>query len=426
MERITDGDVVASYETDWTGRWSGRAAYLVRPTSAAEVAAVIEECRREGTALVPQGGNTGLVGGSVPRGGEALVSLRGLSDLGEINADAGHVVVGAGVTLAALHDHVRPSGFDFGVDLAARGSATIGGMIATNAGGVHVLRHGAMRAQVLGVEAVLGTGETISRLGGLEKDNTGYDLAGLLCGSEGTLGIVTRAALRLVPLAQDLTVALVGVASTRQALDVLRRVRALPSLRAAEWFHRGGAALVADTTGVQAPFDAPTYLLLETTSSGADLAEAIGDVEAAVASDAGRRAELWEVRERHTEAVNALGVPHKLDVTVPIASMPEFEEEVRAAIGARWPDATVVLFGHLADGNVHVNVVGPPPGDDAVDDVVLRLVAAYGGSISAEHGIGVAKRRWLSLSRSAAEIEAMRAIKYALDPDGILNPGVLL
>lgn len=367
-----------------------------------------------------------MVGGSVPRGGEAVVSLRGLTDLSDVDGDAGQVMAGAGVTLAALQDHARAAGFDFGVDLAARGSATVGGMVATNAGGMHVLRHGAMRAQVLGVEAVLGTGETVSHLGGLEKDNTGYDLGGLLCGSEGTLGIVTNVALRLVPLPVDLTVALVGVASTREALDVLRRVRRLPSLRAAEWFHADGAALVAEMTGVSPPFDAQTYLLLETTSSGADLAEAIGDMEAAVATEATRRAELWEVRERHTEAINALGVPHKLDVTVPVGRMSSFEDEARSAIRAQWPNATVVFFGHLADGNVHVNVVGPSPDDDSVDDLVLRLVASYGGSISAEHGIGVAKRRWLSLCRSPAEIDAMRSIKRALDPDGILNPGVLL
>ena len=362
----------------------------------------------------------------MPRGGEAIVSLRGLDDFGDVDVDAAQVVVGAGVTLAALQNHVRPHGFDVGVDLAARGSATIGGMVATNAGGLHVLRHGSMRRQVVGIEAVLGTGETISRLGGLEKDNTGYDLAGLLCGSEGTLGIVTRVALRLVPLPEELTVALVGVASTAHALEVLRRVRRLPSLRAVECYHHDGAALVADVTGVRLPFDAPTYLLLETTSSGDDLAAALADEQVAVATDAARRAQLWEVRERHTEAINALGVPHKLDVTVPIASMPRFEDHVRSAIAERWPDATVVLFGHLADGNVHVNVVGPPPEDDDVDEVVLRLVASYGGSISAEHGIGVAKRRWLELSRSAEEIGAMRAIKNALDPNAILNPGVLL
>ena len=362
----------------------------------------------------------------MPRGGEAIVSLRGLDDLGDVDVDAAQVVVGAGVTLAALQDHVRPHGFDFGVDLAARGSATIGGMVATNAGGVHVLRHGSMRAQVVGAEAVLGTGETISRLNGLEKDNTGFDLAGLLCGSEGTLGIVTRVALRLVPLPEELTVALVGVASTQAALDVLRRVRRLPSLRAAEWFHRDGAARVTQATGVRPPFDAETYLLLETTSAGDDIASTLGEEHVAVASDAQRRAQLWEVRERHTEAINALGVPHKLDVAVPVASLPQFENDVREAIAARWPDATVVLFGHLADGNVHVNIVGPSPDDASVDEAVLRLVASYGGSVSAEHGIGVAKRKWLELSRSPQEIEAMRAIKNALDPGGILNPGVLL
>lgn len=398
----------------------------MRPRSTDEVADLVRECAAAGQAIVPQGGNTGLVGGSVPRRGEVVVSLRALDDIGEIDVDAAQVTVGAGVTLEALQRHVRAGGFDFGVDLGARGSATVGGMVATNAGGIHVLRHGSMRAQVVGVEAVLGTGAVISRLTGLEKDNTGYDLVGLLCGSEGTLGVVTRVVLRLVPLPSELTVALVGVGSTREALDVLRRVRRLPSLRAAEWFHRDGAALVADTTGVRPPFEAETYLLLETTSDGEDIASALGDAQVAVASDDTRRAQLWEVRERHTEAINALGVPHKLDVSVPVRAIPEFEEDVRREVAARWPGTTVVLFGHLADGNVHVNVVGPPPEDESVDDAVLRLVASYGGSISAEHGIGVAKRRWLSLSRTPEEIKAMRAIKQAFDPAGILNPGVLL
>ena len=424
---MVDADLRAGYETDWTGRWSGSARCIVRPASTEEVAAAVGICRERGTAIVPQGGNTGLVGGSVPRGGEVVLSLQRINDIAGVDADAAQVVVGAGATLETLQSRVRREGFDFGVDLAARGSATIGGMVATNAGGVHVLRHGPMRAQVVGLEAVLGTGAVVSRLAGLEKDNTGYDLVGLMCGSEGTLGIVTRVVLRLVPLPDELTVALVGVDSTGRALQVLRKVRRLPSLRAAEWFHADCAALVSDKTGARPPFAAPTYLLLETTSDGTDLAAALGDaVDAAVATERTQRAALWEVRERHTEAISALGVPHKLDVTVPLRSMARFEEELRNSVAKRWPDATVVLFGHLADGNIHVNVVGPPPDDDSVDEVVLGLVARYRGSISAEHGIGVAKRRWLELSRTAEEIDAMRAIKSALDPALILNPGVLL
>ncbi|MFP5327202.1 MAG: FAD-binding oxidoreductase [Acidimicrobiia bacterium] len=423
---LTDPEVTASYETDWTRRWRGRARCVVRPGSTEEVAAVISLCQETGTAIVPQGGNTGLVGGSVPRNDEVVLSLRRMSALGAVDVDAAQVTAGAGATLEALQDHVRPHGFDFGVDLAARGSATLGGMAATNAGGIHFVRHGPMRAQVVGVEAVLGTGAVISRLAGLEKDNTGFDLASLLCGSEGTLGVITALRLRLVPTPAEVTTALLGLASTTEAIALLRSVRRLPTLLAVEWFHADGAALVREKTGATTPFAANTYLVVETTSSGEDLAELIGDAQAAVATDPDRRAELWAVRERHTEAINALGVPHKLDVTVPLADLATFEADVRRVIANRWPDATTVLFGHLADGNVHVNVVGPAPDDEAVDDAVLRLVASYGGSISAEHGIGVAKLPWLSLSRSPAEIAAMRAIKVALDPAGILNPGVLL
>lgn len=383
---------------------------------------------------MPQGGNTGLVGGGVPRGGEIVLSLSRLDTIEGVDEAAGQITVGAGSTLAAVQGKVATAGFDVGVDLAARDSATIGGMVATNAGGIHVLRHGSMRARTAGLEAVLSDGSVVSRLTGLVKDNSGYDLPGLLCGSEGTLGIITRVRLRLVARPRHLLVVLAGMSGTPAALAVVARVRRMAGLQAAELMHGDGVRLVRDHAGLPAPFrqDHDTYLLLEFGADRDPTDEVAGVLDdcpeisdTAVAADGPGREGLWAYRDRHTEAISALGVPHKLDVTLPAAELAGFEAAVQERVGAEFPGSTVILFGHLGDGNVHVNVVGPDPDDDGVDDLVLRLVAARQGSISAEHGIGVAKTRWLSLTRSAADLAAMAAVKSALDPAHILNPGVL-
>jgi FAD/FMN-containing dehydrogenase len=433
-EVLTDA-AAAGYGADWTGRFGREPLAVVRPGDVDEVAAVVAVCRRGRVALVPQGGNTGLVGGGVPGEGAVVVSLRRLDGLGPVDLAAAQVTAGAGVTLERLRDAARAAGLRFGVDLAARGAATIGGMVATNAGGLHVLAHGTMRAQVLGVEAVLGDGSVVSHLTGLEKDNTGYDLAALLCGSEGTLGVVTAARLRLLPAMPETAVALLGVGSLDQALAVARRVRgASVGLEAAEVFWADGLDLVCAHLGTAPPFATrpEVYLLLEA-AGRSDPTDALAAAvegpelvtEVAVATDTSRRAELWRYREGHTDAL-APHRPHKLDVTVPLGRMARFVDDVRAVVTRLAPHARCWLFGHLLDGNLHVNVTGIAPDDDRVDEAVLTLVAGHGGSISAEHGIGRAKVRWLHLSRSPAEIAAMRAVKQALDPDAILNPGVLL
>jgi FAD/FMN-containing dehydrogenase len=447
---LTDADLVAGYIVDWTRRWRGPAAMVVRPGSTAEVAEVVLACRAAGVAVIPQGGNTGLVGGGVPGPAVAgsspadspvILSLTRLTELGPVDEMAVQVTASAGATLATLQAWAAASGLSFAVDLAARDSATVGGMVATNAGGIRVLRYGGMRQQVVGLEAVLADGRVISRLDGLVKDNTGYALSDLLVGSEGTLGIVTRARLRLVPRLQERVTALLGVADTAAALQVLASLRRSAGgsglgLEAAEIFYQDGLDLVRTHTGMPPPLPRPrrAYLLLEcageldqTDSLASALAGCgLEDDATAVATDAGGRVALWAYRERHTEAVNALGVPHKLDVTLPLGRLAEFETSVRATIEAVAPGSAAVLWGHVGDGNLHVNVVGPASDDERVDDAVLRLVARLGGSISAEHGIGRAKVRWLSLTRSAAEIDAMIAIKRALDPHGTFNPGVLL
>ncbi|HJP72029.1 MAG TPA: FAD-binding oxidoreductase [Candidatus Limnocylindria bacterium] len=433
---LADAALRASYETDWTRRFSGEALVVVRPGSADEVAAVLRACADAGVGVVPQGGNTGLVGGSVPRGGEVVLSLLRLASVGDVDVDAGEVTVGAGATLAAVQSAARKAGWDVGVDLGARDSATIGGMIATNAGGVNVLRHGPMRRQVLGFEAVMADGTILHRMPGMPKDNTGYDLAGLLAGSEGTLAAITAAHLRLVPQLARRAVAVAGFASAQAAVTVAARARReLGSILALELFTDAGMELVLRHARIGPPFAnrRPVYLLFEAASDEGDptdelaaLLEAIGAGESAViANDEAGRHRLWQLRERHTEAVNAEGVPHKLDVSVPLSRYAEMVERSPQAVTAVDPSARTFVYGHVGDGNVHVNILGPAPEDERVDDAVLALVLELGGSVSAEHGIGVAKVDWLVRDRGDAAVAAMRAIKRAWDPAGILNPGVL-
>ena len=437
---LADADLRAGYETDWTRRWRGEALAVVRPAAADEVSAVLRACAEAGAAVVPQGGNTGLVGGSVPRAAcerpQVVLSTARLRELEPVDTTAGEVTVAAGVTLGALQAHVRAAGYDFGVDLGARDSATVGGMIATNAGGMQVLRYGPMRTQLIGLEAVLADGSVVRRLPGLVKDNTGYHLPSLLAGSEGTLAVVTRARLRLVPLRTRRATALCAVDDTAAAIALLAALRShLPDMLAAELFFDDGMSLVLAHAGGERPFAQPhpAYLLVEvdgTADHTPELAAALESVggllrDAVLASDRAARERLWRLRERHTEAVNAMAVPHKLDVAVPVAGLATFVDAVREAVQEVAPDASVFLYGHAGDGNLHVNVVGPPPTDEAVDDAVLDLAIRHGGTISAEHGIGVAKVAWLERDRGTADVAAMRAIKRALDPVDILNPGVL-
>jgi FAD/FMN-containing dehydrogenase len=438
---LTDRGVVAGYEVDWTGRWRGRALAVVRPASTDEVVAVVRACGAAGVALVPQGGNTGLVGGGVPRpDGQVVLSTTRMDAIGEPDQAARQLLVGAGVTLASAQAAATNWGFEVGVDLAARGSCTIGGMVATNAGGIHVVRNGTMRARVAGVEAVLADGSVVRRLAGLPKDAVGYDLTGLLVGSEGTLGVVTRVLLALVPRPVERVTAALGLGSLADAVAVVGRLASrLPGLEAAEVCFADGLGLVERTLGVAPPLEGPPVTMLveagawsEATASvlvdevAATIAACPEVGATAVGTDEPTRARLWESRERHTEAIAAVGVPHKLDVGVPLSRLAAFEADVRARVADVAPGSTCVLFGHVGDGNLHVNVVGPDPDDGTVDGAVLEVVARHGGTISSEHGVGVAKAPWLGLTRSAQEIAAMRAIKTALDPEGLLNPGVLL
>jgi FAD/FMN-containing dehydrogenase len=447
---LLDRDLRASYETDWTGRFAGPSRAVARPADTAQVAQVLAACADAGVPVVVQGGRTGLVGGSVPPPGPAenppvvLLTTR-LTELTEISQVTRQVTAGAGVTLAALTAHARAAGLDFGVDLAARDSATVGGMVATNAGGIRVLRYGSMRDQVAGVEAALVDGRIITRLDGLAKDNTGYDFSHLLAGSEGTLAVLTRLRLRLVPADRERAVALIAVRGTAEAVGLLAALRSqLPGLSAAELCFPSGLALVARITGLRVPMEGTgkAYVLVEVAGESDPVDDLLAVLErceqvldATVASSAADRAQLWALRERHTEAINSVGVPVKLDVSVPLVRLAELVDRLPGAVAAvepttgepttGEPTTQLVLFGHLAEANLHVNVLGARDAE-AVTVAVLSLVSSLGGSISSEHGIGRAKARWLDLSRSRAEIDVMRAIKAAFDPLGLLNPGVLL
>lgn len=439
---LTEPAEVAGYTTDWMRRYTGTARCVVRPGSTGEVAEVVGACARFGVPMVPQGGNTGLVGGSVP-GGESrdewpvIVSTGRLSDLGPVDLAAAEVTAGAGVTIARLEAHATEAGLRYGVDLASRGSATVGGTIATNAGGIYAVRFGPTRAQVVGVTAVLADGQVIDGVRGTASVSAGYDLGQLLTGSEGTLGIITAARLRLRPAEPAVAVLLAGVAGIEDAIQLYSDLRReLPDLLAVEYVDSAGLELVLAVAGLPRPLSAghAGYLLVEVTGS----AEAEFDFErlvraglpadTAVAVDRPGQAALWAYRERLTESIASAGVPHKVDVSVPAGELGAFRAELDAAVAtaAGGADVTLIVFGHLGVGNLHVNVLGPDPAETAVDAAVARLAAAHGGSVAAEHGVGRAKTGWLRWSRSEAEISAMRAIKTALDPDGLLNPGVLV
>lgn len=444
---LADTDVRASYEVDWTGRYRGTCLAVVRPADTDEVGEVVRTCAALGIAIVPQGGNTGLVGGSVPRpqGTDprpaVVLSTRRLGSLGPVDVGAAQATLGAGVTLAAWRDHARAVGLDAPVDFGARDSATIGGAIATNAGGSRVVRFGTMRQQVVGVEAVLASGEVVGSLAGLPKETVGVHLPSLLAGSEGTLAIITAARLRLVPWYRATATAMVGVAGLTEAVALLARLRgAVPSLDSVELVLPEALELVAAHLGSNPPIEGVgdrigAVVLVECAAHSDptdELTEALGSaeevVDAAVATEGPAREHLVAFRDRITEAINAVGVPYKLDVAVPVQRLPDLLQVARGAvdrIGGR-----LVPFGHLAEGNVHLNVLGlgGPDGAERADTLaraILPEVAAMGGTISAEHGVGIAKTRWLHLVRSPAELDVLASIRRALDPAGLLNPGVL-
>lgn len=425
---VLTGDATEGYAVDWTGRFRGSASAVLRPGCAAEVQEILALCNDAGLAVVPQGGNTGLVGGGVPLHGEIVLSLGRLTRLDPVDVEACQVTADAGVTLQRLGTAHRD--LEFGVVIASRDTATVGGAVATNAGGLRVLRYGPMRAQLRGIEAVLADGTVVSHLSGLTKDNTGYDYGSLIAGSEGTLAVITRARLQLVPKMTEPVTAIIGLDSLRDVYELARQaVRHVPGLVSAEFFTGAGLEILRDKAGLPFPMAVRpnAYLLLEAFGPGSldDMVHVIGDRPAAAGSSPPDRARLWAYRERHPEAAGFLGVPIKLDVSVPAVRWVTLAESVRPAVEAVDSGATVITYGHVADGNVHVNIVPGNAADGRHENAVFSLVASLGGSISAEHGIGALKSRWLPLARTEAERALFARIRGAFDPSGILNPNVL-
>lgn len=410
---------------------------LLRPASVDEVSRAMALCHAAGQAVVPQGGMTGLAGGANPRPGDFALSLQRLSGIEEIDRDSATMTLKAGTVLQIAQEKAAEAGFLFPVDLGSRGSCTVGGNIATNAGGLRVIRDGMTRDNLLGIEAVLANGAVLSNLGKMVKNNTGYDLRHLLAGSEGTLGVITRAVFRLRPLPRARATALCALDSYASVLALLARARAqLSELSAFEAMWRDYFATSQSLAGLRLFADAPVFsVILEAQADTAALEAFLGAAfeegivtDALVAQTEAEARDFWTVREGHAMDAHLPGLIN-LDVSLPVARLDDFAQACRAAILARFSGSHVSFFGHVGDSNLHVAVALPGGAGDidhAVDEIAYGLVRDLGGSISAEHGIGTLKRAWLGHSRSLVEIATMRLIKASLDRKGILNPGKVL
>lgn len=410
---------------------------LLRPASVTEVSGALALCHAAGQSVVPQGGMTGLAGGANPRAGDIALSLQRLSGIEEIDVEAATMTLKAGTVLQAAQEAAAEAGFLFPVDLGARGSCTVGGNIATNAGGLRVIRDGMTRDNLLGIEAVLADGTVLTNLFKTVKNNTGYDLRHLLAGSEGTLGVITRAVFRLRPLPRAVATALCALDGYAEVLAFLALARAdLPGLSAFEAMWRDYFALSQSLAGLRLFPDPPAFAVIVEAQADTALLETFLEraygagliADALVAQTEAEARDFWTVREGHALDAHLPGLIN-LDVSMPVGRLDDFARACRAAVLARFPGAHVSFFGHVGDSNLHVAVAlpgGAGDADHAVDAIAYGLVRDLGGSVSAEHGIGTLKRDWLDHSRSAAEIAAMRAIKAALDPKGILNPGKVL
>lgn len=443
-----DADDMAPWLVDWRRRYRGTAAAMLSPASVDEVQSVVRLCGEAHVPLTPQGGNTSMVGGATPPadGSALLLSLRRLDRIRGMDANAGIAVAEAGVILENLHGAAQQHGLRFPLTLGARGSATIGGLVSTNAGGTQVLRFGTMRALTLGVEAVLPDGSLYEALAPLKKDNRGYDLKQLLIGGEGTLGIVTAATLKLVPLAAHRAVAWVGLSSPHAALALLRHMqdRIGDALEGFELVPAHVLDLVlAHVPGTRAPLSGSHawHVLIETAAAKDTLTVALERAldeqlieDAAIAGNEAQADAFWRLRDSIAEAERAEGPGAKHDVSVPVAAMPDFILSTARAVEERFPGVRPIAFGHLGDGNVHFNVAAPPGASPdwpvteglAVTRMAHDLVIAAGGSISAEHGIGQMRLGELARLESPARLSTMRAIKAALDPAGLFNPGKLV
>jgi FAD/FMN-containing dehydrogenase len=456
---IDDPDLVAPWTSDWRSKYHGAAAAILAPRSTEEVATMLALATELGVPVVPQGGNTSMVGGATPPSdGRALIlSLRGLNSIRSIDADANIAVCEAGVILEHLHDAARQQGRRFPLSLGARGAATIGGLISTNAGGTQVLRHGTMRALVEGLEVVLPDGAILNDLSALKKDNRGSDLKQLFIGAEGTLGIVTAASLRLVAASTSRSVAWAGVDSPHAALALLRHMetRLSDAIEGFEILATDVLDAVLDAIpGSRMPLgsNSPWHVLIEAVTAqgqdGSALTAAMEDAlataaetglisDATIAASESQAEDFWRLRESASIGEKAKGPALQYDVSVPIAAMPDFMINAAASCERTFPGSSASSYGHLGDGNIHFHVRPPRDAGDrgsawveTMGETVSRhvndMVVAMGGSISAEHGIGQMKIGELARLSSPARLEAMRALKRAFDPSGIMNPGKLV
>jgi FAD/FMN-containing dehydrogenase len=444
-----DAQRIAPHLVEWRDRYRGSTPLMLTPSDTATAARIVKLAHDTRTPLVPQGGNTGLVGGQIPNG-QILVSMSRMTKLRALDIANDTLTVEAGAILANVQAIATEANRLFPLSLASEGSAQIGGLISTNAGGTAVLAYGNMRDLVLGLEAVLPDGSVFEGLSGLRKDNTGYDLVRLLCGAEGTLGLVTAATLKLFPRPRATECAIAGLATVEAAIALLElaKGRAGSMLTGFELMPRIGVDFVTrhmPSTRDPLPSPHPWYVLIEASLSHAapdGLVSAILETaltkgliaDAAVAAREGQARDFWRLREALSEAQRFEGGSIKHDVSVPVSAMPQFIAEASTAVLARFPGVRPVPFGHVGDGNVHFNVSQAPHTDksiflaqwQAVSDIVHGVAHRMGGSISAEHGIGRMKSEEIQRYKSPAALAAMRAIKNALDPYGIMNPGAVL
>ena len=450
---LSDPTDQAPFLKEWRGRYSGQTPLVLKPGSVLEVSAILKACNAARVGIVPQAGNTGLVGGQIPHesGTEIVLSVARLNRIRALDATASAITVEAGVTLSSVHSAADDAGFLFPLSMASEGSCCIGGNIATNAGGVAVLAYGNMRAQVLGLEAVLADGRIWNGLSLLRKDNTGYDLKSLLIGSEGTLAVITAATLKLYPRPQDVAVALVAVASLESVdtfYNMAKREAGL-GLTAFEFMSQRALEFsVKHGSGAKSPFAVmPAWsVLIEISSQEPERAHGLLDriltlgaaqntiVTGVVASSLMQAKDLWRLREDISSAQKPEGGSIKHDISVPVSAITSFIGRANALIATLCPGARPVPFGHFGDGNVHYNISQPLGADgrtfldrwDEITHAVHALVCELGGSISAEHGIGRMKRDELAVVKDSVDLALMRAIKSVYDPNGILNPGKVL
>lgn len=432
-----------SYGRDWTRAWTPNPAAVVLPGSIGEVQAVVRLANREGFALVPSGGRTGLSGGAVAARGEVVLALDRLNRIADFNPVDRSVVCGAGVVTAQLQAFAEEQGLFYPVDFASSGSSQIGGNIATNAGGIKVIRYGMTRDWVLGLKVVTGSGELLDLNRGLLKNNTGYDLRHLMIGSEGTLGIIVEATMGLTRPPQGLRALVLGVTGMSALMDVLHAFQARVDLTAFEFFSDRALDKVVQHGGLQRPFEtpAPFYALIEFECGDDAGEEAVmacfehcveqGWVLDGVFSQSVEQLKnLWRLREDISETLSRW-TPYKNDIATVISRVPTFLDEVETLVTGQYPDFEIVWFGHIGDGNVHLNILKPDGLEaevffqrcHAVSREVFDIVQRHGGSVSAEHGVGLLKKDYLGYSRSDGEIALMRAIRQAFDPNGVLNPG---